>query len=575
MDSLSLKEKEINDIMRIVAIVLHTGNISLKKNDDESVSVENKKELEIVASLLEITPDNLAFGLTNQVNVTRGERIVKPLTVTQSADSREALSKALYGWLFTYIVDRINLAVCKAGEFKFIGVLDIFGFEDFKINSFEQFCINYANERLQQFFNQHIFKLEQEIYTSEGINWATIEFVDNQPCLDLVSKKPVGILHILDEECTFPKSSDASFLEKLHKNHATKDQKFYEKPKLAKTSFIITHYAGKVSYEVESFLEKNRDRLREDLHTLLESCGFAFVKTIISVTDKDKPDPKQSKNPKPTTAGNKFHESLTALVAVLTSCNPYFVRCVKPNPQQVAAAFDDDLVEDQLRYSGLLETVRIRKLGYPVRMPFDAFCQRYGVMNRAKRLPSSAPAEELRAAAERLLKSFQSVAATQWQIGKTRVFLKEATEVALEKQRVTFLTKYATKIQRLARVFLARRKRKALVRRIIIVQNRISSLQLQVPEKIRLTIIFFYYLLFILFLLFFLVVATVVRRHLHRRKYLRMKKAAIKIEAKVRMFLATKKFKKFKKAMWNIQNGDPPFPPVLSFSDLIRFFPQL
>ena len=309
-----MSEKEINDAMRIVAIVLHIGNVAFKKGDDDIALVSDTKELDITASLLETTSEKLAFGLTHQVTVTRGEQIVKPLTAVQAADSREALSKALYGWLFTYIVDRLNTSFCKPSVQRFIGVLDIFGFEDFKINSFEQFCINYANERLQQFFNQHIFKLEQEIYTSEGINWSTIEFVDNQPCLDLISKKPIGILHILDEECTFPKASDASFLEKLHKNHATKDQKYYEKPKLAKTSFIIIHYAGKVSYEVESFLEKNRDRLREDLREFVSQVGFGFVKTVAEASEKDKPDPKQSKNPKPLTAGNRFNVTILAII---------------------------------------------------------------------------------------------------------------------------------------------------------------------------------------------------------------------------------------------------------------------
>ena len=307
MENLGLKEREVNDVMRVVAIVLHVGNIPFLKKDDDTAAIDDKKEAEIAAGLLEITAENLIYGLTHQVSTTRNEKIVRPLSVSAACDSREAVSKALYGWMFTYIVNRINSAICKPTIERFIGVLDIFGFEDFKVNSFEQFCINFANERLQQFFNQHIFKLEQEIYNNEGINWSQIEFVDNQPTLDLISKKPIGILHILDEECNFPKASDATFLEKLHKNHSSKDQKFYEKPKLAKTSFIVIHYAGKVSYEVDSFLEKNRDRLREDLQTLLEGCGFSFVKKIIEIGEKDKPDPKLSKNPKPLTAANRFH----------------------------------------------------------------------------------------------------------------------------------------------------------------------------------------------------------------------------------------------------------------------------
>uniref|UniRef100_A0ABM0MDR2 Unconventional myosin-XV-like n=1 Tax=Saccoglossus kowalevskii TaxID=10224 RepID=A0ABM0MDR2_SACKO len=238
-----------------------------RKGGSDGLIVENQSEIKLAAKLLQLPQDLLSRAVTYRLTETRDEQILTPLTYEQACDARDAISKSLYARLFTWLVERINSIISKGQRITSIAILDIFGFEVFRVNSFEQFSINYANENLQYYFNKHIFKLEQQEYTRERIPWTQISFNDNQPCLDLISKRPIGIIHLLDDESCFPKASDNSFLEKCHHQHS--GNPYYIRPKMPGSEFGVNHYAGPVTYQVSKFLDKNRDHLRSDVVEML------------------------------------------------------------------------------------------------------------------------------------------------------------------------------------------------------------------------------------------------------------------------------------------------------------------
>uniref|UniRef100_A0A8C7NR28 Myosin VIIAb n=1 Tax=Oncorhynchus mykiss TaxID=8022 RepID=A0A8C7NR28_ONCMY len=291
------------------------------------------------------------------------------------------IKKGIYGRLFVWIVDKINAAIFRppSCESKIvrrsIGLLDIFGFENFTVNSFEQLCINFANENLQQFFVRHVFKLEQEEYNLEDINWQHIEFTDNQDALDMIANKPMNIISLIDEESKFPKGTDATMLYKINSQHKLNTN--YHPPKNTyMTQFGIQHFAGVVHYETRGFLEKNRDSLHTDIIQLVHSSKNKFIKQIFQadvamVRDNVKRSP---------TLSSQFKRSLELLMRTLNACQPFFVRCIKPNELKKPMLFDRELCVRQLRYSGMMETIRIRRAGYPIRYTFGEFVDRYRVL---------------------------------------------------------------------------------------------------------------------------------------------------------------------------------------------------
>ena len=376
MEVLGFKPQEQESIFRVLAAIMHLGNVSFGSEVKDNVDVANiqaKPVLSIAAGLLGVAATDLAEQLITKSQITRGEKIVSPLNITQALDTRDATSKALYSSMFSWLVDRINNIIDRKAKVRSIGILDIFGFEDFKVNSLEQLCINYANENLQFYFNQHIFKLEQETYEKEGISWKKIDFSDNLPCLDLINKKPVGIIQILDDESNFPKSTDESFCQKVigqHSKHVN-----FEAPRVKAPRFGIKHYAGTVWYEVFGFLEKNRDTFREEIQNLLRASSAGFVGQLMDNISAASggPDKAPAGARKKPTVASVFSESLANLINTMSQCAPYFVRCIKPNELKEPKKFNNKLVLDQLRYSGMLETIRIRRAGYPVRIDFSNF----------------------------------------------------------------------------------------------------------------------------------------------------------------------------------------------------------
>ncbi|KAB7505344.1 Unconventional myosin-Vb [Armadillidium nasatum] len=269
-------------IFQTLASILHMGNISLEEGNGDSCVIKNEEPLITCAELLGVSADDIKMWICNRKIVSGRDVYIKPMTLTEAVFSRDALAKHIYAQLFNWIVLQVNKCFASHGKpFRFIGVLDIYGFETFEINSFEQFCINYANEKLQQQFNQHVFKLEQEEYVKEQIEWEFINFNDNQPCIDLIEYK-LGILDLLDEECKMPKGSDQSWVEKLYDKCKKRDH--FSKPRLSNTSFIISHFADNVEYESCGFLEKNRDTVSEEHINILRASQLSLVKSLFSET---------------------------------------------------------------------------------------------------------------------------------------------------------------------------------------------------------------------------------------------------------------------------------------------------
>eukprot|EP00039_Didymoeca_costata_P014654 m.239349 g.239349 ORF g.239349 m.239349 type:complete len:2341 (+) comp16067_c0_seq1:94-7116(+) len=471
-------ENQQENIFRVLSAIMHLGNIEFASVDTDQIGQRAvigqgagdpaRRELHTAADMLQINEERLERALTERFQITKGEKLVTPLTPEQALDARDALSKALYSANFQCLVQRINSVVNIEQPANTIGILDIFGFEVLQTNSFEQLCINYANETLQFYFNQHIFKLEQEEYEREGINWSRIDFSDNQPCLDLLAKRPMGIIHILDDETNFPNGSDDGFRRKVTEQH--KSHKNFHKPKTSAPQFGVGHYAGVVLYDTADFLDKNRDTLRDEMAHLVKSSKSPWISDFLSrcirgeSEEKTKEMRQGQKRRKPTVAAT-FSEQLAALISTMSKCDPYFVRCIKPNTKKKPDLFDYQLVLEQLRYSGMLETIEIRKKGFPVRVPFDLFTFRYRSILQGKVF------KDEMTTMNQILLQLPAEHKDGWQIGRRKVFLKEATERVLEALRVDAITVLAIMIQKHVRGWLAIRQYRAKKKAILLIQS--------------------------------------------------------------------------------------------------------
>eukprot|EP00054_Salpingoeca_dolichothecata_P009067 m.51369 g.51369 ORF g.51369 m.51369 type:complete len:987 (+) comp18146_c0_seq1:26-2986(+) len=495
MDIVGFTEQEISDLFAILAGILHTGDVQFSGEDAVEITSE-QEVIQKMTSQLGVNATVMTDALTKSINVTRGEAIERPYKLHEAEDSRDAMAKALYGKSFSWIVARVNKllgppSTKPSATDKSIGILDIFGFEHFDYNSFEQLLINLANEQLQFFFNDHIFKMELDEYAREGIDGSKISYEDNQPLLDMLLSKPLGLLSICDEEALFPKGTDTTMLEKLHTNLASKF-KAYEKPRGLDLIFTIHHYAGRVTYQAEGFLEKNRDTLALDVVAAMRLSTNKLVRTLFGGDEEDAKaakDPsaagekkanklkargkgggrslrnanarrtmrktmkkanKQMAKAKKTTVGGEFKKSLASLMTEMSSAAPHFIRCLKPNLAKSPGQFDGELVTKQLRYTGMLETTRIRKEGYSHRPTFADFIARYkplGYYFTDNVSPTFASCDKI------LTKANLS----GWQVGKTKVFLRFYHQDKLSELMAPF-SPAAITLQKIARGFIARRR---------------------------------------------------------------------------------------------------------------------
>lgn len=434
LDVVQIHKEDQEHVFEMLATVLWLGNISFQVTDNENhVEVVADEAITTAASLMGCSVQNLMVALSTH-NIQAGkDSIAKKLTLRQAIDRRDALAKFLYASLFDWLVEQINksLEMGKRRTGRSISILDIYGFESFKKNSFEQFCINYANERLQQHFNRHLFKLQQEEYELDGIDWTKVDFEDNQECLNLFEKKPLGLLSLLDEESNFPKASDLSFANKL-KQHLSANSCFKGERGGA---FSIHHYAAEVLYDTSGFLEKNRDRLHSDFVQLLSSCShrlpqlFSFdmlnqFQTMATPSYKLPLLDSQKQS-----VGTKFKDQLFKLMQQLEKTTPHFIRCIKPNSKQLPGLFEKDLVLQQLRCCGVLEVVRISRSGYPTRVTHQEFATRYGFLlleNNVSQDPLSISAA--------VLQQF-NILPDMYQVGYTKLYFRTGQIGALEDMR--------------------------------------------------------------------------------------------------------------------------------------------
>ncbi|KAM4036740.1 unconventional myosin-IXa isoform 2-T2 [Anomaloglossus baeobatrachus] len=626
-------------IVSLLSAILHLGNIQYKRKTyrDESIDISNPDTLRIVSDLLKVREEMLLDALITRKTVTVGEKLILPYRLPEAVTVRDSLAKSLYSALFDWIVFRINhallninsKAIDEGSQTLSIGVLDIFGFEDYGSNSFEQFCINYANERLQHYFNQHLFQLEQEQYRLEGISWSNINYTDNERCISLISKRPTGLIQLLDEESNFPQATHQTLLEKFKRHHESNP--YIEFPAVMEPAFIIQHYAGKVKYGVKDFREKNTDHMRPDVVALLRSSRNAFIRGMIAVSPvgafrwallraffralwafrqsgknstgkktgsgplstpgppgsshkglssfsflqhpvhqrslqilqrcqndqyniprptprtplsdlqgvntiqertpremtwstrrhrlsssnsylegggifissstsnvnnsdskllerahgilmrnkntKSKPSlPKHlldvkslkhlsnltlhdritktllhlHKKKKPPSISAQFQASLNKLMETLGQAEPYFVKCIRSNAEKVPLRFNDSLVLRQLRYTGMLETVRIRQSGYSCKVPFQDFVTQFSVLLPRKVIPTR----------QRIQEFFWRMGHSpdQYQVGKTMVFLKEQERQCLRDMLHQTVLQRITLLQQWLRAMLERKR---------------------------------------------------------------------------------------------------------------------
>lgn len=469
MKVLMFSDPEIWELLMILAALLHLGNIRYKakvlnNHDATEFTGPSQSCANLAAKFLKVDVRHLTGALTTRTIFAHGDPVVSSLNSQQSLDVRDAFVKGIYGKMFVWIVKKINSAIYKApsgSQRTSIGVLDIFGFENFNINSFEQFCINYANENLQQFFVRHIFKLEQEEYNTEHINWQHIEFIDNQDALDLIAVKQMNIMALIDEESKFPQSTDITLLNKLHSVHSNNQN--YIKPKSdINTSFGLSHFAGKVFYETRGFLEKNRDTFNIDLLQLIQVSENSFLKNLFLDDINMGTDTRK----KALTLSAQFKKSLDSLMRQLSKCHPFFIRCIKPNEIKKSMSFDRELCCKQLRYSGMMETIRIRRAGYPIRHTYREFVERYRYL-----IPGIGPAhtvDNLREVASKICKT--KLGHDDYQLGNSKVFLKDAHDLFLEQERDRVITGNIVTLQRAIRGWYHRKRYKEMRRSAIIIQ---------------------------------------------------------------------------------------------------------
>lgn len=467
-----------------MAAVLHIGNIAITSTRSDDALMPDPGQAERVCHILGLPVAEFQRAVLRPRVLAGREWVTQARTGQQALDELSAMAKTLYERSFGAMVERINRALDRpAAKANFIGVLDIAGFEIFDLNGYEQLLINYTNEKLQQFFNHHMFVLEQEEYAREGIDWDYVNFgLDLQPTIDLIEGQTVpaiGVLSLLDEECIMPKATDTTFTAKLHAlwagdqagqdEHPGRDK--YEPSRFAQ-GFLVHHYAGKVEYSTDGWLEKNKDPLNDNLTRVLASSSDRHVKALfadyaestsaVGAAAMTFGKKRAVKKGAFRTVGQRHKEQLASLMGTLYATQPHFVRCIVPNPLKRPGRIAAPLVLDQLRCNGVLEGIRIARLGYPNRLPFVEFRARYEVL-----APGAVPRGYMdgRKAALRMVEALELDSAT-FKIGTSKIFFKAGVLAELEERRDALLFDIFSRIQSAARKYSARRQMKKVRRQL-------------------------------------------------------------------------------------------------------------
>lgn len=506
MQLIGMRDDEVAHVLEIVAAMLHMGNIDFAET--QSVETDNVLEAHIVpenhhfaaaATLLRVSPAQLEAALTKRQLHTATESLVVQMDAAQAANTCNALVMECYRLLFEWLVGRINSKIRRssssssssalpARRLDFIGLLDIFGFEDMAVNSFEQLCINYANEALQHQFNEFVFEEEQKLYKDEGIGWTFVDFPNNLACLELFEKRPIGIFSLTDQECLFPQGTDRALVTKYYGEFARKTAHPHFLPAagfLRQTHFIIAHYAGRVSYTAEGFLAKNKDSFCESAAQLLSNSSSPLIQSLAAVGLGTQPTQQLSDGANATgrtvirrvkssiaavSVGTQFKLQLGELMDIIRSTTPHYVRCIKPNDTNVSDSFHCTRVVEQLRSGGVLEAVRVARAGFPVRLSHQQFLDRYQRVLLSECAVGAAPTLALakQPVASRLADCLKKIAVllhgTETEspdgvsLGKTRVFFRRQPYEKLENHRAQALKKCVVVIQKYCRMYQQRHR---------------------------------------------------------------------------------------------------------------------
>ncbi|KAM9854202.1 unconventional myosin-Va-like [Aulostomus maculatus] len=518
-------------VFQILAAILHLSNVEVKDQsaDRSSISPDNI-HLMVFCELMGVPCEEMSHWLCHRMLKTTTETFVKPVSKTNAVNGRDALTKHIYARLFVWIVGCINSALASAvKQHSFIGVLDIYGFETFDINSFEQFCINYANEKLQQQFNLHVFKLEQEEYMKEQIPWTLIDFYDNQPCINLIEAK-LGVLDLLDEECKMPKGSDDTWAQKMY-NTLLKNNSHFEKPRLSNRAFIIHHFADKVEYQCEGFLEKNKDTVNQEQINVLKKSKWDFLLTLLeddekaaSSTNRRTNTSGKTQKDNKKTVGLQFRQSLHLLMDTLNATTPHYVRCIKPNDDKAPFSLDPVRAVQQLRACGILETIRISAAGFPSRWTYQEFFSRYRVLMKQKDVLPDRKQTCINLL-EKLVKDQNN-----YQFGKSKIFFRAGQVAYLEKLRSDQLRIACVHIQKTIRCWLARKKYLRWKQSAVTIQRHVRGHQARSYVK------------FLRQSRAAVVIQRNVRMVLSRRRYQKQRQAAVMIQRFLRTYMARKQY---------------------------------
>ncbi|XP_071386013.1 unconventional myosin-XIX [Centroberyx affinis] len=465
MIHLGINAERQRQIFRILAGILQLGNVSFSSSADESqpcnLEEQSKDFLQRAAGLLCVPVEELQTCLRVRTLKAGKQSVLKPCSQSECSVRRDCLAKVIYAQLFEWLVTFINNSICADNSTwcNFIGLLDVYGFECFQINNLEQLCINYANEKLQQHFVAHYLRAQQEEYVSEGLEWSFVKYQDNQSCLDLIEGSPTSVLSLLNEECRLNRASDAKkFRTRLEKelsdNTNISWDKFSKEP-----HFTVAHYAGRVNYQIEGMMEKNKDPVPPELIDLLQKSDDPLLHQIFA--DKETENP-TSRGLSKVTVVSKFKNSLESLMKILHTTTPHYTRCIKPNPDCKPMTFKKEEVIMQLEACGIVETIHISAAGFPIRIPFKGFIQRYGLISESSVFKSGAhdgnveadSKDSLRPAVDKLLRVvLQSQAldretrSSLVHCGRTKVFLTQFMLEFLEDQRKKILSQRAFSIQ--------------------------------------------------------------------------------------------------------------------------------
>ncbi|XP_068459809.1 unconventional myosin-Va-like [Clinocottus analis] len=534
---LGIKGSDQMAIYQILAAILHLSNVEVKdQSADRSSILPDNVHLMVFCELMGVPCEEMAHWLCHRKLETTTETYVKPVSKMNAVNSRDALAKHIYARLFSWIVCSINNALKSAAkQHSFIGVLDIYGFETFDVNSFEQFCINYANEKLQQQFNLHVFKLEQEEYLKEEIPWTLIDFYDNQPCIDLIEAK-LGVLDLLDEECKMPKGSDDTWAQKMY-NTLLKQKALFDKPRLSNRAFIIHHFADKVEYQCEGFLEKNRDTVNAEQINALKKSKVDWLLKLFEDDEKATSSAKkrsrstertgQTQRDNKKTVGLQFRQSLHLLMDTLNATTPHYVRCIKPNDDKSPFIMDPVRAVQQLRACGILETIRISAAGFPSRWTYQEFFSRYRVLMKLKDV-----LQDKKQTCKNLLEKLVTDQ-DKYQFGKSKIFFRAGQVAYLEKLRSDKLRMACVRIQKTIRCWLARKKYLRMRESAITIQRHVRGHQarcyVKFLQRTRAAVI----------------IQRNVRMWVARTRYQQQRSAAITIQCFLRAYMARQQYYKF------------------------------